>query len=83
MSEMGYEFDPCDRRTPSVEQLAYELACERGGQTTPLCSYDLDRAEEIITGRKNLSAENARLRNRIRELEAALKARASSESGHE
>lgn len=66
-----WEPDPCDRRAPAVEQIAYELAWERGGQTIPLCSYDLDRAEEIVTGQKNLRAENARLRQRIAELEAA------------
>ena len=66
------EFDPCDRRAPAVEELAAELAWERGGCTMPVGSYDLDRAEEIVTGRKSLRAENARLRSRIKELENEL-----------
>ncbi len=66
-----YEPDVCDRRSTKVEQLAADLAWDRGGQTHPLSSYDLDRAEEIVTCEKNLRAENARLRKRIAELERA------------
>jgi hypothetical protein len=71
-ANMGWEPDICDRRAPEVEQLAYEMAFDRGGQTIPLSSYDLDIAEEVITGRKNLRAENVRLRRRVAELERAL-----------
>lgn len=62
-----------DRRAPAVEKLAADLAWDRGGQTMPLCDYDLDRAEEIVTGRQNLRAENVRLKARIAELETALR----------
>jgi hypothetical protein len=60
----AWEPNPNDRRSPAVEERAAALAWERGGQTTPLSSYDLDRAEEEITGEVNLRAENARLRSR-------------------
>lgn len=62
LAEPDFEPDACDRRAPEVEAMAARLAHERGGQTHPLSSYDLDRAEEIVTGEVNLRAENDRLR---------------------
>jgi hypothetical protein len=65
----AYEPNIMDRRSRAVEEAAAVLAWERGGQTHPLSDYDLDRAEEQLTGQRNLRAENARLRQRVSELE--------------
>lgn len=60
-------FDGDDRHLPQdVKAMSLKLALDRGGQTTPVCSYDIDRAKEIITGEVN---EIARLQ---RALTAAL-----------
>jgi hypothetical protein len=70
--EFPYEPNQMDRRSQVVEEMAAFLAWDRGGQTHPLCSYDLDRAEEMVTGEVNLRAENERLKKRVAELEGVV-----------
>lgn len=68
----SYEPNAMDRRSEAVEVEAARLAWDRGGQTHPLDIYDLDRAEEVVTGEQNVRAENVRLRQRIAELEVQI-----------
>ncbi|MGB1425608.1 MAG: hypothetical protein ACPG6T_03925 [Paracoccaceae bacterium] len=56
---VGYFFAESDKsEAQDVLDLALKLALERGGQTLPVSSYDIDMAKEKITGIVN---ETARL----------------------
>jgi len=49
---------------------AIGLARDRGGQTIPVSGYDITRAEDAMSG---YADENAKLRAKVAELEAAIR----------
>ena len=60
----SFEEQPSD---PRVARLAVEFAAARGGQTLPVSSYDIERAQEAITGTSNLVRSQADQLKRYRE----------------
>jgi hypothetical protein len=68
----GHFFEPEHlNEDQRVLALALKLALDRGGQTTPVGHYDIDRAREIVTGEVN---EIARLSGLLNAAEARVKA---------
>ena len=62
----GFEHD---NEPEEVRAMALKLAVERGGQTCPVCDYDVVRAKELISGEVR---EIDRLRRELAETQKAL-----------
>lgn len=72
-------FDGDDQHLdPVIKERALALALKRGGQTTPVSSYDIDYAREIVTGEVN---EVAKLRERLTDAYNALRSIAEGNLG--